>query len=215
MAGHTFDRMAPIYEKLTDAYSFGCVPRAKQRQLDYIDVGTRVLYVGVGPGSDALAAAERGADVTAVDLSERMIDIASRRFVAAGETGDLRCCDLFTYEPETAHDVVVANFLVDCFDDETRPHVVEKLAGFLRPGGKFLIADTGLPRGSRAGRAFWRLYHGIAYSTTYIQGITPWLPMMDLTAYLQDAGCSVEDQIFERPWRNGPILFESIVGVRA
>ncbi len=60
MAGHTFDRMAPIYEKLTDAYSFGCIPRAKQRQLDHIDAGTRVLYIGVVPGSDALTAGETG-----------------------------------------------------------------------------------------------------------------------------------------------------------
>ena len=214
MAGHTFDRMAPIYEWLTDAYSFGCVPRAKRRQLDHIEAEMRVLYVGVGPGSDALTAAEKGADVTAVDISAKMIDVASRTFAVAGQKADLKCGDLFEFEPEQPYDVVVANFLVDCFDDEIRPRVVERLGWFLAPGGKVLITDTGFPRGSLAGRAFWRIYHGIAYSTTYVQGITPWLPLMDLSAYLEGAGCLVEDQTFDRPWRRGPVLFESVVGVK-
>ena len=214
MAGHTYDRMAPIYEKLADAYSFGCVPRMKRRQLDHIGAGMRVLYAGVGPGSDALAAADKGARVTAVDLSERMIDAVSRRFVEARREADLQCLDLFVFEPEELFDVVVANFLVDCFDDQTRPRIVQRLGGFLRPGGKLLIGDTGLPRGSTLDRAFWRMYHGIAYSTTYVQGITPWLPTMDLPAYLRDAGCLVEHQVFDRPWWGGPVLFESVVGVR-
>jgi ubiquinone/menaquinone biosynthesis C-methylase UbiE len=214
MANRTYDRMAPMYEWLTDVYSFGCVPRAKRRQLDHIEEGMRVLYVGVGPGSDALAAAEAGADVTAIDLSERMIEIASRRIVAAGRHADLRCSDLFEFEPEEPYHVVVANFLVDCFDDDTRPRVVARLGGFLHPGGKILICDTGIPRGSWAGRAFWRIYHGIAYSTTYVQGLTTWLPIMDLSAYLRGAGCTVEDQVFDRGWRGGPVLFESVVGIK-
>lgn len=214
MAAKTFDRMAPIYERLIDAYSFGCVPRAKRRQLAHIDAGMRVLYAGIGPGSDALAAAENGAEVTGVDTSARMIEIASSRFASARQEADLQCGDLFMFEPELPYDAVVANFLVDCFGDQERPRVVERLSGFLRPGGILMISDTGKPRGSWVGRAFWYIYHGIAYSTTWIQGITPWLPVMDLDVYVRDSGLSVEEHVFDRPWRRGPVLFESIVGVK-
>ena len=214
MGGRTYDRMAPIYEWLTDAYSFGCVPRTKRRQLSFVEPGMRVLYVGVGPGSDALDAARRGADVTGIDLSPRMIDIASQRFDASGEEAELMVCDLFAYEPDRPFDIVVANFLLDCFDDATRPDVAERLHGFLDRGGKVLVADTGRPRGSLMGRASWYLYHGIAYATTWIQGITPFVPVMDLDVCLGDAGFAIDEHVVHRPWRGGPVLFESIVGTR-
>lgn len=215
MAERTYDRMAPIYERLTDAYSFGCVPRAKREQLTHIRPGMRVLYVGLGPGGAALAAAEKGAEVAGIDLSARMIDIASSRFAAAHQPADLRCEDLFAFEPERRYDAVVANFLLDCFNDRQRPSVVDRLSGFLVAGGTVLITDTGRPRGSRAAKAWWYGYQGVAYSTTWAQGITPWLPIMDLDAYLSDAGFSVEDNTLHRPWKRGPVLFESIVGIKA
>lgn len=212
MTRKTFDLMAPTYERLADAYSFGLVPRAKHQQLAHIHQGSRVLYVGVGPGSDAVAAARKGADVTAVDLSSKMIDVAASRFAAAGQPADLRCVDLFTFVPEVPFDVVVANFLLDCFDGETRPQVIERLGSFLRPGGTLLITDTGLPRGSWLARVFWSVYQGIAYATTWAQGITPWLPRMDLSENLINAEFSVGHHEFHRPWRRGPVIFESISG---
>jgi ubiquinone/menaquinone biosynthesis C-methylase UbiE len=214
MAGRTYDRMAPIYERLTDAYSLGCLPRAKRRQLSHIHAGMRVLYVGIGPGSDALAAAEKGAEVTGVDVSARMIELASASFASAGLRSDLRHCDLFSFDPDLPYDVVVANFLLDCFHHLDRQRVVERLRCFLRTGGTVLISDTGSPRGSRLGRACWYSYHGVAYSVTWAQGITPWLPVMDLAAYLTDAGFMLEEHVFHRPRPRGPVLFESIIGVK-
>ncbi|MGI9585430.1 MAG: class I SAM-dependent methyltransferase [Acidimicrobiia bacterium] len=207
--------MAPIYERLTDAYSLGCVPLAKRHQLSHIQPGTRVLYVGIGPGGDALAAARKGADVTGVDLSARMIELASTNFARAGLTASLRHGDLHSFEPDDLYDIVVANFLLDCFDDLERPRVVEQLSSFLRPGGTVLILDTGRPRGSWLGRACWYLYQGVAYSVTWAQGITPWLPVMDQRGYLLDSGFSIEEQVLHRPRPRGPVLFESIVGTKA
>lgn len=215
MAGRTYDRMAPIYERLTDAYSLGCVPRAKRQQLSHIHSGMRVLYVGIGPGGDALAAAGKGAEVTGVDLSARMIELASTRFANAGLKADLRQSDLHSFDPGLPYDAVVANFLVDCFDAIERPRVVDRLNGFLRPGGTVLISDTGSPRGSRLGRACWYAYHGVAYSVTWAQGLTTWLPVMDLRKYLLGSGFTVEEQVFHRPRPRGPVLFESIVGRKA
>ena len=214
MGGPTYDRMAPVYQRIADAYSLGCVPHAKGRQLSFVEPGMRVLYAGVGPGSAALDAARRGADVTGIDLSPRMIDVASRRFDAAGEVAELRVDDVLAYDPDRPFDIVVANFLLDCFDDGTRSDVAQRLHGFLDRGGKVLVADTGRPRGSLMGRASWYLYHGIAYATTWIQGITPFVPVMDLDACLGDAGFAIDEHVVHRPWRGGPVLFESIVGTR-
>lgn len=215
IARKTYDRMAPIYEGLTNVYSLGCVPRAKRSQLAHIRPGDRVLYAGLGPGRAAVNAAERGADVTGIDLSLRMIEISRSRFEAAGIQADLHHGDLMTYEPSERFDIVVANFLLDCFDDETRPRVVEQLSTMLVSGGRLLVTDTGRPRGSLPARAFWYGYQGIAYSTTWMQGVTPFLPVMDLSALLGEAGVEVEETILHRPWRRGPAVFESVVGIKS
>ncbi len=214
MGTPTYDRMAPIYERLTDAYSLGCVPRAKRHQLATIEAGMDVLYLGMGPGGAALAAADKGARVTGVDVAQRMVDIASARFEAAGLSADLIAADLFDFRPARGFDVVVANFLLDCFDDDRRRDVVRRIHDLLRPGGRALVADTGRPRGSAPGRVAWRVYHGIAYATTYLQGITPWLPVMDLDRDLEHAGLRIDEHRHFRPWRGGPVLFEAVSATR-
>lgn len=214
MAPRTYDRMAPIYERLTDAYSLGCSPKAKQHQLTHIEPGMQVLYLGIGPGSEALGAAAKGAHVTGVDLSSKMIEIASERFSEEGFAGEFWAGDLLDYEPTRHFDAVVANFVLDCFDDEARPAVVRTMYDLTAPGGRALIVDTGRPRGSVAARATWYVYHGIAFTTTWLQGITPFLPVMDTPGDLADAGFTVTEHRLHRPWRRGPVLFEGIVAVR-
>lgn len=214
MGTPTYDRMAPIYERLTDAYSLGCVPRAKREQLAAIEPGMAVLYLGMGPGGAALAAADKGARVTGVDIAQRMVDIANARFDAAGLSADLIAADLFDFQPARGFDVVVANFLLDCFDDDRRPDAVQRIHDLVRPGGRVLVADTGRPRGSAPERVAWRAYHGIAYATTYLQGITPWLPIMDLDRDLERAGLRIDEHRHLRPWRGGPVLFEAVIATR-
>ena len=169
---------------------------------------------GIGPGIDAAAAAAKGAHVTGIDVSSRMIEVASHRFAAAGLRADLHHGDLFEFNHGGPYDVVVANFLVDCFGAPDRQRVVDRCARFLRTGGRVLMSDTGVPRGSRIARSAWYAYHGAAYATTWIQGITPWLPLLDLDAYLRDAGFLVDHHVFHRPGRRGPVLFESITGTK-
>lgn len=210
----TFDRVASIYEHLANFWSLGRVGQMKRGQLTHLHAGERVLYVGVGPGDDALAAAELGADVTCLDLSPKMIDGVRRRFAAAGLEGTFVVSDLFEHTPEDPFDVVVANFLFGCFSDDRRPAAVAQVGGFLRPGGRLLVADTGEPRGSVPARVFWYVYHGLAYGFSAIQGLTPWLPRFDLEGDLSAAGCIIEDRRFIRLWPRGPIAFETIVAVR-
>ncbi len=210
----TFDRVASVYERLANFWSLGKVGQMKRSQLAYLGAEERVLYVGVGPGDDALAAAALGADVTCLDLSPKMVDGVRRRFEAEGLSGAFVVSDLFDYEPEHPFDVVAANFLFGCFSDDRRGAAVAQVAGFLRPGGRLLVADTGEPRGSVLARAFWYVYHGLAYGFSAIQGLTPWLPRFDLEQDLAAAGCSIDERRFVRLWPRGPIAFETIVAVR-
>ena len=50
----------------------------------YVRPGMRVLDAGCGPGRFSIAVAELGATVTALDLSERQLELAKERLVEAG-----------------------------------------------------------------------------------------------------------------------------------
>ncbi|MCA9259928.1 MAG: hypothetical protein KDA61_12040, partial [Planctomycetales bacterium] len=68
-----YNLIAGVYEFGARIYSLGLIPQSKALQLPYLHSGDRVLYAGVGPGEDALAAAERGVRLTCLDRSAGML----------------------------------------------------------------------------------------------------------------------------------------------
>lgn len=78
--------------------------------LDLVRPGDRVLDVGCGPGTLAAAAAERGAQVTGVDLAEGMVAEARRRH--PGPTFLQADAEALPF-PDGAFDVALGAFLVN------------------------------------------------------------------------------------------------------
>ncbi len=86
-----FDRTAlKAWEQLTSTAPVGRIrstvragrDRMRAQLLDWLPQdlhGVRILDAGCGTGALALAAAQRGADVVAIDLSPSLVDVARRR----------------------------------------------------------------------------------------------------------------------------------------
>ena len=95
----------------------------------------RVLEVGCGPGEFALrVAAETGADVVAVDISPRMVELA-RDIGVDARLGDVQALPF----PDNSFDVAVAGWMLYHVPD--LPRGIAELARVLRPGGR-LVAMT-------------------------------------------------------------------------
>lgn len=100
-----------------------------------IHPGERVLDVAAGSGNAALAAARRGAAVTATDFVPPLLDVAARRAQAEG-------LDLETQEADAqslpfgdgAFDVVLSTFGVMFAADQAR--AAAELLRVCRPGGR-------------------------------------------------------------------------------
>ena len=84
MADKNYDLVARVYDSLGMIYSGGQIHAAKNSQLDEMQAGDKVLYVGVGPGEDAVLAAQHGARVTCIDLSSQMLRQAETRMERHG-----------------------------------------------------------------------------------------------------------------------------------
>lgn len=99
--------------------------------------GCRVLDVACGTGvliPDYLA---RGAwMVTGVDLSPQMIRIARDKF--PDDRVELLCADVEELDVAGIYDSVVVYNAFPHFPDPE--HLIERLAGYLRPGGRLCIA---------------------------------------------------------------------------
>lgn len=100
----------------------------------------RVLDVGCGGGLLAEALARAGAQVTAIDLAEGMIEIARLHAIESGLQIDYRQCAGSAMLPDAAgqFDVVTCMEMLEHVPDPEA--VVQELAALARPGGAVVIS---------------------------------------------------------------------------
>jgi ubiquinone/menaquinone biosynthesis C-methylase UbiE len=99
--------------------------------------GRRILDVGCGAGPLLAALRERGAVVTGVDSSTKMLELARQRL---GDGADLHPADLSSplSFPDGAFDDVIACLVLHYLEDWTAP--LAELRRVLVPGGRLIVA---------------------------------------------------------------------------
>jgi SAM-dependent methyltransferase len=99
--------------------------------------GRRILDVGCGAGPLLAALRERGAVVTGVDSSTKMLELARERL---GDGADLHPADLSNPLPfpDGAFDDVIACLVLHYLEDWTAP--LTELRRVLAPGGRLIVA---------------------------------------------------------------------------
>jgi SAM-dependent methyltransferase len=100
--------------------------------------GRRVLEIGCGLGTDLIRFARAGADVTAVDLTPRSIELVGRRLELEGFSGDLRVADAERLPFEDGSFDVVYSWGVLHHTPDT-PRAVAEAVRVLKPGGRLVL----------------------------------------------------------------------------
>ncbi len=138
-----YDRMAPVYETITRLISMGGNTRSQRRFLKYLQGEPRVLTVGCGSIGFNVDLARSKANVTALDISPRMLEAARASIRAAGVEQDIEfvCSDIMRYKPAQPFDIVMANFFLNTFSWSDCQLVLGHLANQTIPGGLLCIAD--------------------------------------------------------------------------
>ena len=162
-----FDSIAPGYDAFNHLTSLGADRRWRKTALREV-TGPRVLDEACGTGDFAIAIARHLAakgeawSVTGVDISEGMLEVMRRKVAEAGldnagggsvsaETGD--CCALGY--PDASFDTVTVAFGVRNFED--REKALKEVLRVLRPGGRFVMLELGIPRNPVV-RAAYKFY---------------------------------------------------------
>ena len=175
MTGGGFDRVAGQYQRLERLVFGERLQRCRtawlpQLSCDAMARRARVLVLGEGDGRfvAALRRACPEAVVLVVDRSERMCRLAAERVaaVAAGAATDAAANaaaaarvqwvlgDLVAGLPVGAggFDLVVCNFVLDCFAEEELDLALPRIVAALAPGGTLVVGDF-----ATSARGAWRL----------------------------------------------------------
>lgn len=143
------DSYAQVKEGMKWMWSLGDYPQLAARLYPYardlaaaarLGPGTDVLDVAAGDGNLALAAAERGARVTACDLTPRMVELGRARSAAAGL--DIAWAEADAEDlpfPAASFDVVASAFGAIFAPRPER--VAAQLFRVVRPGGLVAMAN--------------------------------------------------------------------------
>lgn len=102
---------------------------------------TRILEVGAGGGSLAVWLALQGAEVTGIDVSAGILEVAAKRAALSGVGGQVRFVHSAVEEfedPDDSFDLVIGNNVVHHFE---RDAAMSNLARMLRPEGRAVFCE--------------------------------------------------------------------------
>lgn len=119
----------------------------------------RVLSLGAGDGRKEALLAAHAERIDGADLSSEAVRLANERLARHGCTGvRIWCADVFDLELEPAsYDVVMAIGLLHHLDDGRIDALLDRVYGWLRPGGLLVTND---PQDLRFVALFRRLFLG-------------------------------------------------------
>ena len=165
-----FDRIAARYDFLNRVLSFGTDVRWRRRAIARADIrpGSSVVDVGAGTGDLSFAAAARGAQVVALDLSAGMLTVLERRATDAQRARIERVvgsAESLPF-PDASVDRIVTGFTVRNVGDLGRAFA--EFHRVLRPGGLAVVLELSHPPNP----AFARLY------ALYFSFLLPTLAML-------------------------------------
>jgi len=136
-----FESLAPFYDAVT-------LPISQTRNItvDFAgaDTGSKILDVATGTGSQALAFAKRGYEVTGIDLTEAMLRVAKKKNqylnlkFEIGDATDLRF-------GANSFDVACISFALHDMLPSIRERTLREMVRVVKPGGLIIIVDYSLP----------------------------------------------------------------------
>ena len=187
--------VGPLCDFAAMIFSAGQIDKCKTAMHDHIKPGDKVLFAGVGQGIDAIEAANLGARVTVVDLSETMLGVFRKRILGRYFIYPIRIvhADIFTFDEHESFDRVYANFFLNVFPPEVVSRLEAHLASLVRPGGHMVVGDFALPSGNAAARTIQSVYWYIADILFYVMARNALHPVYDYAAHLKGLGLEIED----------------------
>lgn len=189
--------IGPLYDLVSSLYGGEAIHDCKRAMLtaEHVKPGDRILIAGVGHGKDAIRAAEIGADVTVVDISETMLKKLQAAFDK--HPGNLKVrvvhADILTFEEFERYDMVLANFFLNVFHRDFMRKLLKHLVRCVRPGGAFVVGDFSYPSGNLLSRNLQKVYWYIAAIFFYFASDNAVHEIYNYPELMKEEGLTITD----------------------
>lgn len=136
-----YERLAAYYDDLMDYIDYDIWVDDIETLINPLEPGNNWLDISCGTGSMAVRLAQRGKDMTAVDLSPHMVDIARIKAGEAKLSIEFDVGDMINYDPQKTYDVIInlhdgLNYLLKDSDIDS---FLKNTYALLKPGGVLLF----------------------------------------------------------------------------
>ncbi len=184
------------YEFTGSLYSLGQIPKCKVAMLDSLKPDDKLLIAGVGHGVEAVEAARRGVNVTAVDISKTMLKYMQKKIDKSNLNKPIEMInnDILEVKYPQQFDMVIANYFLNVFPREKMLKILTHLTSFVKPGGYMVIGDFMLPKeGGTFYKSFQNIYWYIAATLYWLTADNAVHPIYDYPALLQSLGFDIDE----------------------
>lgn len=167
-------------------------------RLNYIDSraqlsGKQVLDVGCGGGILSESMAQRGAQVTGIDLAEKSLQVAQLHALEANVTLEYRCVavEALAQEKPQTFDVVTCMEILEHVPDPSS--VVRACAALVKPGGHVFFSTL-----NRNAKAYLMAVVGAEYVLNLLprgtHDYSKFIKPSELAAWMRQAGLELQHQ---------------------
>ncbi|PIE44496.1 MAG: SAM-dependent methyltransferase [Gammaproteobacteria bacterium] len=191
--------IGPAYDFLSTVYGGKSIHNCKRAMLtdEHVKPGDKILIAGVGHGKDAIRAAEMGADVTVVDLSETMLKKLQQAI--DNHPADLKInkvhSDILEFGECDHYDMVIANFFLNVFYPDLMSKILGHLITLVKPErGKMVIGDFSYPQGNIVKRNLQKCYWYIAALIFYFATDNALHQIYNYPELLKQHGLTIKDR---------------------
>lgn len=180
------------YDRGIALLTLGRIRQIHERIAYLVQPGDRVLEVGCGTGALTLRCARRGAQVTSIDISPRMLAVARRR-ASAGGLADQVQWNLMDATSATDHfaphsfDIIILSLLLSELTEDELGYVLSGCRRLLASGGKLIIADEIVPPTLPTRLLFWLVRIPLTILTWLLTRTTTHV-LRDYAAMLKETG---------------------------